>query len=97
LARVLPKISLVGSEISPVVLYIIFFAATTGVYTIYGGLKPAAWTDFMQIILLFAGVISAILDRGGRSAQVKAPIWILKLVLIWILEFGFWCLPMAGS
>ena len=76
LARVLPKISLFGSEVSPVVLYIIFFAATTGVYTIYGGLKSAAWTDFMQIIiLLFAGFLVPVLalrragDLGPFIAQ----------------------------
>src|SRR6266550_1244871 len=62
LARALPKISFFGSGVSPVVLYIIFFAATTGVYTIYGGLKSAAWTDFMQIIiLLFAGFLVPVL------------------------------------
>lgn len=62
LARALPKISLLGNEVSPVVLYIVFFAVTTGVYTIYGGLKSAAWTDFMQIIiLLFAGFLVPVL------------------------------------
>ncbi|MSU57444.1 MAG: hypothetical protein EXS35_04565 [Pedosphaera sp.] len=62
LARVLPKISLFGTVISPVVLYIVFFAVTTGVYTIYGGLKSAAWTDLMQvIILLFAGFLVPVL------------------------------------
>jgi SSS family solute:Na+ symporter len=46
----------------PVVPSILFFALTTGIYTIYGGLKSAAWTDFMQmIVLLFAGVLVPIL------------------------------------
>src|SRR5262249_9638088 len=45
LSRLMPQLSLFGKPISPVVLYIIFFAVTTGVYTIYGGLKSAAWTD----------------------------------------------------
>ena len=41
---------------------IVFFGLVTGVYTIYGGLKSAAWTDFMQmIVLLFAGVLVPIL------------------------------------
>src|SRR5437762_3439402 len=75
LARVLPKISLFGSEVSPVVLYIIFFAATTGLYTIYGGLKSAAWTDFMQIIiLLFAGFLVPVLalrHAGGLGAFIQ--------------------------
>jgi len=52
LSRILPKIVLFGAPVSPVVLYIVFFAVTTGIYTIYGGLKSAAWTDFMQIIIL---------------------------------------------
>src|SRR5437764_691042 len=62
LARFLPKISLGGQIVSPVVWYIVFFAVTTGVYTIYGGLKSAAWTDFMQvIILLVAGFLVPVL------------------------------------
>jgi len=62
LARLLPNLSLAGNPVSPVVWYIIFFAVTTGIYTIYGGLKSAAWTDFMQItILLFAGFLVPVL------------------------------------
>src|SRR5205823_13519825 len=61
-ARITPHISLGGAPVSPVVWYIVFFALTTGVYTIYGGLKSAAWTDFMQvIILLFAGFLVPVL------------------------------------
>src|SRR3954465_12488563 len=41
---------------------IIFFAVTTGAYTIYGGMKASAWTDFMQmLVLLFAGILLPIL------------------------------------
>src|SRR6185295_1826522 len=41
---------------------IIFFAVTTGAYTIYGGMKSSAWTDFMQMmVLLFAGILLPIL------------------------------------
>jgi SSS family solute:Na+ symporter len=40
-----------------VVYGIIFFGVVTGAYTIYGGLKSAAWTDFMQILVLGAGGI----------------------------------------
>jgi solute:Na+ symporter, SSS family len=32
----------------------VLFAFATGAYTIYGGLKSAAWTDFMQMLLLLA-------------------------------------------
>lgn len=36
---------------------IIALGVLTGAYTIYGGLKSAAWTDFMQIIVLLVGGI----------------------------------------
>ncbi|EEF61449.1 sodium:solute symporter [Pedosphaera parvula] len=62
LAKFMPHTTLFGNPISPVVVYIIFFAVTTGVYTIYGGLKSAAWTDLMQmVILLIAGFLVPIL------------------------------------
>jgi solute:Na+ symporter, SSS family len=72
LSKVLPKIVLGGNEVSPVVLYIVFFAVTTGIYTIYGGLKSAAWTDFMQIIiLLFVGFLVPVLalQHAGDMTQ----------------------------
>jgi SSS family solute:Na+ symporter len=41
---------------------IVFFAVTTGAYTIYGGMKASAWTDFMQmLVLLFAGILLPVL------------------------------------
>src|SRR3954470_23432188 len=41
---------------------IIFFATGTGVYTIYGGMKASAWTDFLQIIvMLFGGILLPVL------------------------------------
>jgi len=62
LSRFLPHVNWLGDPVSPVVWYILFFALTTGVYTIYGGLKSAAWTDFLQIIiLLFAGFLVPVL------------------------------------
>ena len=68
LARVMPRISLLGAPISPVIWYILFFALTTGVYTIYGGLKSAAWTDFLQIIiLLFAGFLVPVLALAALA------------------------------
>jgi SSS family solute:Na+ symporter len=40
------------------VLAIVLLGALTGAYTIYGGLKSAAWTDFMQMaVLLIGGVL----------------------------------------
>jgi SSS family solute:Na+ symporter len=51
---------------------ILFFGLTTGVYTIYGGLTSAAWTDFMQVgLLLTAGVLIPVLGLqrvGGLEA-----------------------------
>src|SRR4051812_48717815 len=44
-----------GDPHKQVVAGIVFFAVLTGAYTIYGGLRSAAWTDFMQIIVLGAG------------------------------------------
>src|SRR5689334_12507047 len=46
IGRALPSVAVFGYPIRPVVWYIWFFAITTGVYTIYGGLRSAAWTDF---------------------------------------------------
>jgi SSS family solute:Na+ symporter len=41
---------------------IIFFALTTGTYTIYGGMKASAWTDFLQmIVMLTVGLMLPIL------------------------------------
>jgi SSS family solute:Na+ symporter len=41
---------------------IALFGVTTGAYTIYGGLKSAAWTDFLQmIVLLVAGILLPVL------------------------------------
>jgi solute:Na+ symporter, SSS family len=48
---------------------ILFFALTTGAYTIYGGMKSSAWTDFMQmIVMLVVGImlpVLAIQKTGG--------------------------------
>jgi solute:Na+ symporter, SSS family len=52
---------------------IIFFAVTTGAYTIYGGMKSSAWTDFMQMmVLLFAGILLPILalQKTGGLMQL---------------------------
>src|SRR5437762_10481729 len=37
LSRLLPRIVLFGKAVSPVAMYIVFFAVTTGLYTISGG------------------------------------------------------------
>jgi SSS family solute:Na+ symporter len=54
---------------------IIFFAVTTGAYTIYGGMKASAWTDFMQMmVLLSAGIllpVLAVLKAGGLDHLAK--------------------------
>src|SRR3954452_22699085 len=58
-----------------VVAGIVFFAVVTGTYTIYGGLRSAAWTDFMQVIILgIGGVLVPILGLravGGFGALVR--------------------------
>ncbi len=66
-----------GDPHHQIVTGIFFFAIITGTYTIYGGLRSAAWTDFMQIIILgFGGVLVPILGllalrgNGGLSAFV---------------------------
>ncbi len=85
LGRILPPIVLFGTPVPPVAVYIVFFAVTTGIYTIYGGLKSAAWTDFMQIIiLLVAGLFVPILalrhagDLGGFIAANNEHFQIFK-------------------
>jgi solute:Na+ symporter, SSS family len=57
---------------------IYLFALATGAYTIYGGLASAAWTDFMQmIVLLAAGILVPILalhavgEHGGLAALMQ--------------------------
>jgi len=41
---------------------IVFLGVLTGAYTIYGGLKSAAWTDFMQLgVLLIGGILVPVL------------------------------------
>src|ERR671912_2576810 len=61
--------SMLGMNLTTAIL---FFAITTGAYTIYGGLKSAAWTDFLQVcLLLTAGVLIPILGLqrvGGLDA-----------------------------
>src|SRR5436309_3762013 len=59
----------------PVAYGIVFFGLVTGAYTIYGGLKSAAWTDFMQILVLgLGGVLVPILGLhqvGGLPNLVR--------------------------
>ena len=53
---------------------IAFLGILTGAYTVYGGLKSAAWTDFMQIaVLLVGGIMVPVLGLakvGGLSALI---------------------------
>src|SRR5262245_43536023 len=51
---------------------IVFFAVTTGAYTIYGGMKASAWTDFMQmLVLLVAGLLLPILALQKTGGLVE--------------------------
>ncbi len=58
----------------PVTYGIVFFGMVTGAYTIYGGLKSAAWTDFMQILVLGSGgvlvPILGLIKVGGVARLV---------------------------
>jgi SSS family solute:Na+ symporter len=41
---------------------IVFLAIVTGAYTIYGGMKASAWTDFLQMmVMLLAGILLPVL------------------------------------
>lgn len=50
---------------------IVFLGALTATYTVYGGLKSAAWTDFMQMaVLLLGGILVPVIGLhrvGGLS------------------------------
>jgi SSS family solute:Na+ symporter len=54
---------------------IVFLAMVTGAYTIYGGMKSAAWTDFLQMmVMLLAGILLPILalqKAGGLGQLVR--------------------------
>ena len=50
---------------------IVLLGVLTAAYTVYGGLKSAAWTDFMQIvILLLGGVLVPIIGLGKAGGLV---------------------------
>jgi len=54
---------------------IVFLGVLTGAYTVYGGLKSAAWTDFMQIgVLLIGGILVPVIGLwkvGGLAELVR--------------------------
>lgn len=51
---------------------IVFFAFVTGAYTIYGGLKSAAWTDlFQMVVLMTAGVLMPVLAVHKAGGLVE--------------------------
>jgi solute:Na+ symporter, SSS family len=53
---------------------IVLFAVVTGAYTIWGGLKSAAWTDFMQMLVLaVAGILLPVLAL--RKAGGIVSLW----------------------
>ena len=58
-----------------IILGIVMFAVVTGAYTVWGGLKSAAWTDFMQmLVLMFAGIVLPVLalwHAGGIRALAE--------------------------
>ena len=55
-------IHMTGDPNTDVMWGIVFLAVVTGAYTIYGGMKASAWTDFLQmIVMLLAGVLLPVL------------------------------------
>ena len=51
---------------------IVFFAVAAGLYTIYGGLAAAAWTDLLQmIVLLGAGLLVPVLALSHAGSLVS--------------------------
>ena len=60
----------------PETLTIVALAVLAGSYTIYGGLKSVAWTDFLQfVVMMLGGLIVAVvgLDRvGGLGELMRA-------------------------
>ncbi|MGI8906496.1 MAG: sodium:solute symporter family transporter [Candidatus Sumerlaeaceae bacterium] len=55
---------------------ILLLAVATGAYTIYGGLVSAAWTDFMQMIVLIVGAVLVpvlgMMKAGGLVSLAQA-------------------------
>ena len=59
------------------VLAIVLLGVLTGAYTIYGGLKSAAWTDFMQMgVLLIGGILVPVIGlwKVGGIGQLAADL-----------------------
>ncbi len=59
------------------VLAIVLLGILTGAYTIYGGLKSAAWTDFMQMgVLLIGGILVPVIGlwKVGGIGQLAADL-----------------------
>jgi SSS family solute:Na+ symporter len=51
---------------------IVFLGVLTGAYTIYGGLKSAAWTDFMQMgVLLVGGILVPVIGLSKVGGIFK--------------------------
>lgn len=44
----------------PLIYGIMFLAAVAGIFTVYGGLSPIAWTDFIQVSVLIAGGLAVL-------------------------------------
>src|SRR5260370_21598664 len=51
---------------------IVLLGVLTGAYTIYGGLKSAAWTDFMQMgVLLVGGILVPVIGLSKTGGIFK--------------------------
>ncbi len=77
---------------------VILVTALTAIYTVAGGIKAVIWTDFIQIIILFASVGFAIWFLYGKmpegwatvSQQVKDPVFFDTLPRLENENFGWW-------
>jgi len=58
----------------PLVYGIIFLAAAAGVFTVYGGLSPIAWTDFIQVSILIAGGLAVLYFGLNEISGGQGPL-----------------------
>jgi len=60
---------------------ILLLAAVCALYTVYGGLSPVAWTDFIQVVILVAGGALVLLYALNAVAGGAGPVdGLMKLI-----------------
>ena len=58
----------------PLIYGIIFLAVVAGAFTVYGGLSPIAWTDFIQVAVLIAGGMAVLYFGLSEISGGKGPL-----------------------